>query len=1295
MEEIYNRYYTLLDLRYPGPNGYVVRTCHNPFGGGHSAIYVGGSDDSGVSQAADKLIEVLNAAGGTQGELSVGRLMEIKLRDGVEVPTDLREFEIWEASAGYGSTGYFGWNSISKRMAMYYMTGDEFQAREALRLAFPDDQAKAEISDIDGERIEDKDDPLKGPYHYNAHMVTMFWDLIEESPAFTDEERLAVTNGLSRQINHRKGEGIYGLTQPPSALGSRHGQWSAVSLYVLGRYFAKDYDDPIWPHCERAGALHFQCLHETAWIAGESDNLFWYSTGIAPIFTYLALTGDRVPLENGVLDELLTAQEILASGRPNDTMLRSASMGYLHKAAYLTQDGRWVGYRDRTGVDLSLFRLGQSFWPEEHLAPVPPDNLPGKWTLNPLPVPMWAARNNGFPHDESFQFGSYRSAADSSGDFVLLDGFNGASRNPYHTFAILDLRIDGVPILQGYRNQVLTRADGLVESHIAMNGALRARGVIGDTAYCVGEVPDAPYCNWQRTLAQRTERYALVVDDLTFRADAANMEVQTLWETSGATWNAEEGALQISSAGREALPPGWLRMRALDSEYAGGPGDAPDIKELTSIGIVLLRATEVGEWLDVPFEVAQETSGEVLAEFVDYIDRGVVRVLLDGEEAVAEYDHYAEAAERSRVSLGERTLSAGEHTLRVEVIRERGGGQRCYAGLAGILVRPDGAQPPDAVTAFEIRPCDPLRTWRTGPVYTMEWTGPVQAEGKRVHFSLIAPRTAQAGPTVCLRLAENAAALAMPEAGVAVSGGYEGINGELVVVAESHIFGRNTTLIEPNSTVVTADAPVDIDWDFDSGVVAVVASQETGLSLALDPALGVPKLDGETLGAIGGGLLCTVTIPEGAHTLTDVRMRAESRTALVAWLTDQRAKAEAERERVLAEAAGQVAPELPALAETASGSVGGDVVSLITIRQGDETLIAAAEGQTIHLLETDGSEVRTLDTDGAIRMVHWWPEHELLLAGCVDEKVIAFTLAGERKWEFVSEMHPDVFKAAKTYWFKSAPGHEGIHGLTTGLFLNGESQCFVGSACTLEILDADGQLVKRLVQFWGKVSLFQFIDGPDGSINLLAARKYNGTNTVAIINNNALDPTPRGFYSVPAGHTYVGGWSSMNRHHLFHADLDGDGVKKVVSEINGTWNRVTVWDAQGNALHDASFGPGERIMAKNMRDLEVVDLDGDGKMEILAATSAGLVVALSNECEKLWATRLPNAPTVMKTVSAADGTPVIVVGCADGTVVTLDGAGAMVKQGQVDGTPTQIEAIGTTALLATQKGEVKGFDVGE
>ncbi|NQT94469.1 MAG: hypothetical protein HQ559_17060, partial [Lentisphaerae bacterium] len=296
---LYDLYYCLADLKYPGPGGYSIRSVHNPFGDGSSVVVVGGSDAVGVDEGAKVLAGILSERPSREGELSIGWTMETKLGKGVKLPTDIRQFETWEASRGYGSIGYFGWCSISKRMAMYYMTGDPISAREVIRLSFPDEQAIRDIEEIDGERIENKHDPLAGFYHYNAHMAVLFWDLIEESPVFTDQQRLKVTNAFSRQLNHRQGEGIYGLTKPRPCVGTRHGQWSAISLYCLGRYFNKDYPDPIWAQCVRGGELAFHSLHEHAWVAGENDNLFWYSTAIAPIFTYMALTGDRKPLENG------------------------------------------------------------------------------------------------------------------------------------------------------------------------------------------------------------------------------------------------------------------------------------------------------------------------------------------------------------------------------------------------------------------------------------------------------------------------------------------------------------------------------------------------------------------------------------------------------------------------------------------------------------------------------------------------------------------------------------------------------------------------------------------------------------------------------------------------------------------------------------------------------------------------------------------------------------------------------------------------------------------------------------
>ncbi len=1101
--QLYNRYYTLLDLRYPGPGGYVVRTLHNPMGDGHNVVFLGGSDPAGVGKAATAFAQRVSERP-PGSALDVPWLMEIELGDGLTPPTDLRQFEAWEASAGYGSIGYFGWNSISKRMAMYYMTGDAFHAREALRLAFPDAQARAEIAEIDGERIENKDNPLGGPYHYNAHLMILFWDLIEESPVFTDDERLRVTRAFAQQLAHPGIASAYAgpYAAIPSQVGSRHGQWTAISLYCLGRYFAKDYDDPVWPVCEQNGANHFRSLHEHAWVSGENDNLFWYDTAIAPIFSYLLLTGDRVPLENGVAAELLRGLEILASGKDGDWALHYASVGFLHQAAYLMQDGRWLTYRNRTGVDTALFRLGQSYWPEDHLQPVPPDDMVGDWRIHAMPEPMWKWRNNGFPLDESFLFMSYRNRPDATGDFILLDGFNGASRNPYHTFAILALRQDGATLLEGYLNQLRTRADGLTEKTVAMDAALKHCRVLGETVVAVAEVPGMPFASWRRALVHRPGRYALVLDELTPRIDTENLEVQLLWETRGGNW----------LAGPER--PNQMRL--------------------------------------------------------------------------------------------DRPLSAP--VPRIPLI--------CTASDVTLL--------------------------RNGYEAAMQWLGPARTGETLRFFSLVTGVPTETETEVaCLRLAGNAAVLLTPELALAAAGTYEGIEAEFAVLSETHFYGRGVVqLAVPGlSPVFKSAEPMDIDWNLARGEMTLASSANSAQPPETRPA------------------------PAPAPMLPAVR----------AWLAAclEQARTHAGQTADTATAAEQALPELQCTAVKT-----GDAAIMDLVAAPDGTRLYAAEGQTIHAMSLSGEPVAAFSTDGPVRMLHWWPEPQLLLAGCADEKVIAFDRDGNRRWVFVSEMDPEVYRAAKTYWFKSAPGHEGIHGLYSGPFIDGTPMAFVGSACTLEILDETGRLVRRMPQFWGKVSVMKLIPGPNGSHTLLAARRYNGSNTLGIINSATLDPSPRGFDSVPEGHTHVPGWSAMNREHIFFDDFDGDGEPELMTEINGVWNRVTVWRPDGTAEYDASFGPGKAIPYVNMRDIDTGDLTGDGVPDIAVATVDRLCVALTGTCEKLWSRRLPFVPTTLACITPGGGdAPCIVVGGENGNLLVLDAAGTPVRQGRLPDTPTKILAL--------------------
>jgi hypothetical protein len=118
-----------------------------------------------------------------------------------------------------------------------------------------------------------------------------------------------------------------------------------------------------------------------------------------------------------------------------------------------------------------------------------------------------------------------------------------------------------------------------------------------------------------------------------------------------------------------------------------------------------------------------------------------------------------------------------------------------------------------------------------------------------------------------------------------------------------------------------------------------------------------------------------------------------------------------------------------------------------------------------------------------------------------------------------------------------------------------------------------------------------------------------------------------------------------------------------------------------------------------MRDMDLADLDGDGKKELIVGISEGLVVALDNKCQPIWSTRLPSPPLSLRSITPAGARlPQVVVGCDDGAVAALDEKGKLIRLGKVAGQPAHIVPLQTSAgplaVLATDQGEVKAFRIG-
>ncbi len=1342
LSALYDRFFTFVDLKYPGPGGHVLQSLHNPFGNGRNAIVVGGSDAAGVQAAAEALATRVREPTGR--DLVLGWLQDIRLPEGTRVPESLEEACIWEASRDAGSTGCFGWNCLSRRMALYYMTGDPFHAREFIRLAFPDEQAVREIDAADQENIENKRDPLAGPYHYAAHTTVLLWDLIEESPVFTDEERLAVTNALSRQLEHRRHEGVLGIDKAPPFVGDRHRDWSATALYALARYFARDYPAPIWDECLAAVKLYYSTLNETSWLAGQNDHLFWYNTYFAPIFSYILLSGETELLESGNLQQALRTQDILFSGNVPDWALFTAPLSYLTQAAHLTGDGRFLYYLGRcelmaesgaygTGErrggqesatdprdagtqeppsaapppgtirSKDAFRLGQSFWPGPELAPRRPQEMEGTWTVQPMPKAMWEARRSPIPHEQAFLWACYRTSCDETGDLLQLKGHNGTGRNPYHTFAVLELRLDGVSLLADYHNQVLTGVDGMVEPAIGLDAGLVHTGVVGPTAMAVGSVPQAGFCEWRRTIALRGGAYALFADRLRFRQGRQRVKIATTWEPVGSARPSGDG-VELCGDFSRPVPDGWMRMYGLYDPDGAVPGPsrlgrlpqdwvrfpaleatcetnlpAPDrLARLVDSDVVLLKSRDIGDRLQMAFCVEQEVAGTVFADLLGSTDRGTVRIYLDGEVAVEAFDHYEMGWAEHRVPLGQKVLRAGVHVLTVEVIGRRPGEDKCYVGLQAVTVRPEGVPTrPVRPHVYELHTCDGAAVVQ-GQFVKSHWCGTVAPGDEHIAFHLIGKRARGSEEMpACRRIAPNAAALRLPQPALATVGDYASCHGELCLIAADHLHGRAVTRMGLDCLLVEADNPIDIDWDFVTGEVHLDLTADTEVRLVL-------ARDMQGHKASSGQYPTTEAhdqfLPAGAHVMYAARMDPDT----AANLADGLAALLPAPTRRPAAGTARPGPRTPTPAYRAA--LGTPVTALLATPIG----VCAAAGEALHILQRPVRVV--LETGSPIRAACWWEEAELLLTGCADDRVLALGPEGRRRWEFVSEMDPAVYETGKQYWFRAA--HPGIHGLGSGVFLRGQPQAFVGSACTLEILDPDGQLCHRMPVFWGPGRQFTLIDSPSGGRDLLIARWPNDGEHLAVLNSETLGLS-HGFFATPPGHTQVNGWTAMNRVTTFYEDLDGSGRRVILSAINGVANRVTSWDVEGTPLHNAQFIPGEKAPAVTLADMDIGDADGDGRQEVFVACQDGSLVALDCGLATRWSLLFEAPP---RSVAYLPEPRRIVVGCDDGGLWTVDGEGRAVALGQMTGRPMRLLAThcdGAPAVaVGTDAGELAVFEVG-
>lgn len=1152
ISSLYDRYYCILDRCYPGEGGSIVRSLHNPFGDGHNIIFAGGSDREGTVQAVKTLIGKINELQYADSRLQIGRLAEIKMGKGLKVPENAENATLLEASRGYGNAGYFGWNSLSKNMALYYMTGDEKFAREFLRLAFPDAKALKYINEVDKEMIEVKNDPLGGPYHYGAMLMVIYWDLIEESPVFSDVDREKVIAGFFRQLNYWKGGNyqIFKSNKPAPNIGSRHAQWEALCIFALCRYLDRYYSNADTVKGLKSVENFFAPLENNGGVYGEWGSLFWYNTSIEPVFTYVLLSGSRSPEISRKLQELAAGQTILLNGRDNDWAIGFAAIELMLKMAYLLDDQRFFLLAEKVGFKQNQFWLGQSFCPDK---PYRRDSMAeqvGKWNFNHPPRDV---ENQKFDLDKLFMFGSYRNETGENGDFMLWDGSYEGGRNIYHCLALLSLRIGGIQLLTGHHNQVYLYKDGMYGTKFPKLTEIIKTESIGQLTCFQGRIADYNGHALDRMLLLQKNRYAVFADTVTALDPGKITTIEILWDFS---------------------------------KTSGSP-------VLKSDGDIAVNPT--------PYSLS---AGGILTP-------ELVKFAYDGS--------YQASGNCAKLSYT-KNFAKGESKTFFTVLAP--------AGIAGPASAP----------------------YRSGLVAKLPETAIIQKTGQ---------------------------------------------SGTVSIVTKVYLSAINFVDIDG---LGHAESPVDLYWDFAAGQLTINSDCAATAEFSVEQPDNAVSADIKNIERSGNTI--KLKLNKGTSTLTGTYPTA----GFLSGVKTELAQAEknltaADRAKVSEKI--EVQNTAPTMTSVWKLPGNGNKVAAFAPFPFKDGGIAAIAGKTLLLIEPGGKKQEIILND-LIGVLHWWPEKKMLVTGSKDDKVTAWGVDKQKKWEFVSVMAPEVEKTGKFYWYKDPKYYPGVWGLSSGKFLNGEEQLFVGSACTLEILDGSGKLIKRLAEFWGPLGLFAMVPQVDGSTSLASGMTFCGFPEFGIVNNRKPDEVAYRFRALPPEIDGVGGFSVLNNTGIFCEDINGDGKKEVIVSQNGSWNRILIYDADGKFLYQASLGPGEKPViptylskgALNINDIALADFNGDGKKQIVVALSRRVVLCFDNQCQNIWSLPLDSEPVLIITFNAeSKKQDSLVIACRNGSILKVNSNGKIIGQTKVDSCPSSLMTNDNKILVGTEKGEICAFQL--
>ncbi|MCC7492548.1 MAG: PQQ-binding-like beta-propeller repeat protein [Fimbriimonadaceae bacterium] len=611
LELLYARYLTPVDSVCPGAGGALVQVVHDPFGKGVNTLVLGASDAAGLAKA----VELLR---GVVAKLPAGR--DLVLPPTFERAYSAEFLKRWgwaddAPAAGRVAEGLAAGQKALDEGAHTSIAGvlEDVARRYQLTASPHEARLFVELWKLYGQSAVADPRKYGGPWGFDSDFpavsVVSGWDVVEEDPSLTAEDRLLVTRTMARWLSEAVIPKCAGAARTRNVLFN-HQTFPGLGALLAGLYFTQGYDLVEGADWLRMADALFRHQAQFAKVNEDCNGYQWLTNG--HLLRYCLARPDRTWIDNGqarrTIDYLVGSMDNLYIQVPyGDTgswQCWSSEQFLLNGFAFLTGDPAAAWVADRKAARARPREL--------YNYPRPTTGSPPTAVTGVRAFALEPRYRETFPEAASppvercIDKISFRAALDPQAEYLLYDGLaNGGHKHLDGNSLPRLTQFDRIWLADNdyfkaqvkYHNSVLVFRDGQSDA-IPPYAELRGVGETARFGYSRTRLSNYAGVDWDRGVVWLKELHAFVVlDQLTARV-SDEYQFRLLWHGVGAA-RLEPGSLLLSQRGpalRIDVAPGpRLSLHddpELGTNWAGYQHADPVVRSLSGVAQVRLQAGE-------------------------------------------------------------------------------------------------------------------------------------------------------------------------------------------------------------------------------------------------------------------------------------------------------------------------------------------------------------------------------------------------------------------------------------------------------------------------------------------------------------------------------------------------------------------------------------------------------------------------------------------------------------------------------------------------------------------------------